>query len=63
MVVVDRAQIPALESAPVRDSLGRELQRLDQAAARDTLDRWVSLRRNEAGVQMFADRLSKADNR
>lgn len=63
LAVIDSAQIPAADAGAVKDSLGRELQRLEQALARETLDRWVLLRRNEAGVEVFADRLAKAQNR
>lgn len=63
MIVIEASQVPALDTAAVKDTLGRELQRFEQASARDGLDRWMLLHRNEAGVTIFADRLAKSQNR
>jgi hypothetical protein len=61
MILVESAQVPALESAEVKDQLGRYFQILEQSAARDTLDRWVEIQRQAIGVKTYPDKIAKSD--
>jgi len=58
MAVIESAQVPANDASAVKEVLGRELQRLEQSTALDTLDRWVALKREAIGVKTFPDKLT-----
>ena len=58
LAVIESAQVPSVDAAAVKESLGRELQRLEQSAALDTLDRWVAVKREAIGVKTFPDKLA-----
>lgn len=63
MVVIDSASVPAVDAAIVKDSLGRDFQRLEQSSARDLLDRWVGLQRSAIGVKTWPEKLAKSDTK
>ncbi|MBU3724640.1 MAG: hypothetical protein FGM18_03900 [Burkholderiaceae bacterium] len=63
MVVIESAQVPAADSAQVKELLAREVQRLEQSARQDMLDRWITLHRDAIGVKTFPEKLAKSDSR
>lgn len=63
MVVIESAQVAASDSAQVKDTIGREYQRLEQATRQDILERWITLHRDAIGVKTFPEKLAKSDTR
>lgn len=63
LVVVESAQVPGPDAQVVKDQLGRYFQILEQTAARDTLDRWVELKRQSSGVKTYPEKIAKSDAR
>jgi len=61
VAVIESTVVPALDAVTVKDVLSRELQRLEQSAAADTLDRWVAMKRDAIGVKTFTDKLAKTE--
>ena len=61
MAVIESTVVPASDAVTVKEVLSRELQRLEQSAAADTLDRWVAMKRDAIGVKTFTDKLAKTE--
>jgi hypothetical protein len=63
LIVIESSQVPAVDSAEVKDLAGREFSRLVQASLQDGLDRWVAMRREAVGVKVYPEKVAKSDTR
>jgi hypothetical protein len=63
LVVIESAQVPAVDSPAVKEAVARELQRLEMASTQDALERWISFHRQAIGVKTFPEKLAKTDSR
>jgi peptidyl-prolyl cis-trans isomerase D len=61
--VIEAAEVPSADSPAVREAVGREFARLEQAGMQDTLDRWIALQREKIGVKVYADKIAKSGER
>ena len=63
LIVIESSQVPAIDSADVKDLAGREFSRLVQASLQDGLDRWVAMRREAVGVKLYPEKVAKSETR
>jgi hypothetical protein len=63
LIVIESSQVPAIDSAEVKDLAGREFSRLVQASLQDGLDRWVAMRREAVGVKLYPEKVAKSETR
>jgi|GEM_PF-232949 len=63
LIVIESSQVPAVDSAEVKDLAGREFSRLLQASLQDGLDRWVAMRREVVGVKLYPEKVAKSETR
>lgn len=62
-VVIESVKVPAADSPQVKELLAREFARAENAGVRDTVDRWLALRREQADVKIYPDRIAKSASR
>jgi peptidyl-prolyl cis-trans isomerase D len=61
--VIEAAEVPGPDGPAVREALGREFSRLEQASVQDTLERWVALQREKIGVKLYPEKIAKKSER
>ena len=63
LVVITQSKVPEANSAEVNAVVGREFRLLEQTQAQDTLERWVAMKREDVGVKIFNEKLTKQESR
>ncbi len=63
VIVVESARVPDSNAPEVNGLLARQFQILERAQLQDTLERWLTMRRDAADVELFTERLAKSESR
>jgi hypothetical protein len=63
VVVVEAARVPEAGTQEVKGAVARQYEVLERAQLQDTLERWLSMKRESADVELFRERLTKSESR